>query len=124
MTVHRLPERAAESVALPPPEAIDALGSAQLVETAVRLAAILERVRARLMLVSGQQVGDVQRGMVPEQWLDTRQAAAHLGVPCSWVAEKARAGQLRSHKLGHYVRFRRGELDVDVQRLTKAQKED
>lgn len=39
-------------------------------------------------------------------------AAEHLSVPISWVMNRARAGKLPHHKLGHYTRFKLEELDA------------
>jgi len=92
-----VPDRA--DVALPPPDALDGL-----------LDALAERVAAKV----AARVADMLAADPAAPWLDTKQAAAALQVPVSWVAEKARQGQLRSHKLGHYVRFRRVELEADA----------
>jgi len=124
MSVHRLPERAAASLALPTVEAVDQLDRDGLLDFLTQSGALIERARARLTLASEQRVGDGQRGAVAEPWLDTKQAAAALQVPVSWIAEKARQGQLRSHRLGHYVRFRRVELEADAAALaTRAERE-
>ncbi len=42
--------------------------------------------------------------------LDTRQAAAILNVPPSWIAAEARAERIPHIRLGRYVRFNREEL--------------
>ena len=43
--------------------------------------------------------------------LDAKRAANHLGVPVSWVREKARCGELPCVHLGHYIRFKPEDLD-------------
>ena len=44
------------------------------------------------------------------QLLTASELAKILNVPESWVREQARLGELRSVKLGHYVRFRSDEV--------------
>jgi excisionase family DNA binding protein len=34
-----------------------------------------------------------------------------LGVPHTWVLAQAREGKIPHHRLGHYVRFRRSDLE-------------
>jgi excisionase family DNA binding protein len=46
-----------------------------------------------------------------EQLIDARAAGRMLGVPHTWVLAQARAGQIPHHRLGHYVRFRRSDLE-------------
>ncbi len=51
--------------------------------------------------------------------LDAKRAANHLGVPVSWVREKARCGELPCVHLGHYVRYKPEDLDEYIQDLKK-----
>ena len=74
------------------------------------LGALLARVQARL----ARTVDSADADRNGDAWLTYRQAAVHLNVPVSWIADRARAGVLRSHKLGHYVRLCRRELDEDA----------
>ncbi len=113
MSVHRLPTP--RPLALPEPEALDELDAAQLVAVAERAAALQAGALARLARAPASSSSASATGAHwGDAWLTSTQAAAHLNVPVSWIAEKARAGVLRSHKLGHYLRFRRRELDEDA----------
>lgn len=42
--------------------------------------------------------------------IDAKEAGEMLGVPASWVLAQARARRIPHHRLGHYVRFDREEL--------------
>ncbi|MGD0075362.1 MAG: helix-turn-helix domain-containing protein [Candidatus Binataceae bacterium] len=46
-----------------------------------------------------------------ENLLTAEQVAARWEVPESWVREQARTGKLPCLKLGHYRRFRAGDVD-------------
>jgi excisionase family DNA binding protein len=46
-----------------------------------------------------------------ERLIDARAAGRLLGVPHTWVLAQARAGRIPHHRLGHYVRFRRSDLE-------------
>jgi excisionase family DNA binding protein len=47
-----------------------------------------------------------------EPLIDARAAGRLLGVPHTWVLAQARAGSIPHHRLGHYVRFRRSDLEA------------
>jgi len=52
-------------------------------------------------------------GIVTRQSLLTAQQAAEvLNVPASWVLAEARSGRIPHVRLGRYVRFELGELEV------------
>jgi excisionase family DNA binding protein len=51
----------------------------------------------------------------PEPLLDAKAAAAILDVPVTWLREAARQGRIRCVRLGHYVRFRRGDLEAFIE---------
>jgi excisionase family DNA binding protein len=48
----------------------------------------------------------------PEPLIDARAAGRLLGVPHTWVLAQARAGLIPHHRLGHYVRFSRSDLEA------------
>jgi excisionase family DNA binding protein len=55
---------------------------------------------------------DVRRPFAAgEQLIDARVAGRLLGVPHTWVLAQAREGRIPHHRLGHYVRFRRSDLE-------------
>lgn len=45
-----------------------------------------------------------QRATTPDL-VDSKAAAALLGVPASWIEREARAGRIPNVQLGHYRRF-------------------
>jgi len=47
--------------------------------------------------------------------LDVNDAARLLDVPKSWLAEAARTGKVKAVRLGHYVKFRRSDLEEFIQ---------
>jgi hypothetical protein len=53
--------------------------------------------------------------------VDAKQMAELLSVPENWVRDKARAGVLPSHDLGHYVRFEPAEVLEAVRKLPRLQ---
>ena len=81
----------------------------------IHLTAIQARIAARLATAPSPAVPAVDAPA--DDWLTPKEVAAYRKVPVSWVRENARRGKLRSHKLGHYVRFRRSELDEDLRAL-------
>ena len=49
------------------------------------------------------------------EWLTPREAADYLGLPSERALYQAvRRGQVRAHRLGRRLRFRRPELDAAV----------
>lgn len=74
------------------------------------LIAEAERIKALLFarLVSPRPVPDAPAS---DPLLTPKQAAQFLNVPVSWVRERGRTGALPSVKLGHYMRFRRADLE-------------
>jgi excisionase family DNA binding protein len=50
--------------------------------------------------------------------LNAQQLASYLGVPVSWVREKARTGDIPRLKIGHYVRFRLDDVQTYLSRPT------
>jgi excisionase family DNA binding protein len=46
-----------------------------------------------------------------EKLLTTAELSSLTGLPESWIYANAAAGKLPSLKLGHYVRFRRSEIE-------------
>ena len=48
----------------------------------------------------------------PDELLTAKQVAVLWNVPETWVREQARMGKLPSIRLGHYVRFRRPDIEV------------
>jgi excisionase family DNA binding protein len=66
----------------------------------LRPSSLLRRVTS----VAGRRAG-------AEPLIDARAAGRLLGVPHTWVLAQARAGQIPHHRLGHYVRFRRNDLE-------------
>lgn len=47
----------------------------------------------------------------PKLLLTTGEAAAVLGVPETWLASQARAGNIPCVKMGHYTRFKVADLE-------------
>jgi len=81
----------------------------------IHLTAMQARIAARLAMTPSPS--PPVSGAAHDDWLTPKEVAAYRKVPVSWVRENARRGKLRSHKLGHYVRFRRSELDEDLRAL-------
>jgi len=48
----------------------------------------------------------------PEQWVTTKQAAAHLGVSESFVFKGCASGAIPHVKIGRALRFRLSDLDA------------
>lgn len=42
--------------------------------------------------------------------MDVKGASEILNVPVSWLLNRARAGRIPHHRLGHYVRFSQEDL--------------
>jgi excisionase family DNA binding protein len=62
--------------------------------------------------VPGQAARHSERPFSPsEPLIDARIAGRMLGVPHTWVLAQAREGKIPHHRLGHYVRFRRSDLE-------------
>ena len=95
----------------PAARAIDALDPVEIPRAAIpavllRLAALQTALAARLAAEPAPVAP------VPTALLTPKAAAAHLGVPETWLRDKARAGAVKSVKLGLYVRFRLEDLEV------------
>lgn len=45
-------------------------------------------------------------------WLDTRAAAAHLGITPRALLQRVQRGQVKPHRLGRRLRFRLADLDA------------
>jgi excisionase family DNA binding protein len=56
-----------------------------------------------------------EQGKRAEPLIDARVAGRLLGVPHTWVLAQARAGRIPHHRLGHYVRFSRSDLETWLQ---------
>jgi excisionase family DNA binding protein len=50
------------------------------------------------------------QGMLPPPLLTPDELAAELKVPVSWVYEKSRQGEIPTHRIGRYPRFRLEEV--------------
>jgi hypothetical protein len=53
---------------------------------------------------------DSRQPQVPRIAHGLKEAAAMLSVPPTWLAAKARAGEIKSVRLGHYVTFTEQDL--------------
>ena len=53
----------------------------------------------------------------PKLTLNTKEAAAILNVPETWLATAAREGRIPVVRIGHYVRFRPADLEAFTQSL-------
>jgi excisionase family DNA binding protein len=51
----------------------------------------------------------------PKLTYDTKEAAAILYLPESWIAAAARDGKIACVKVGHYVRFRLEDLQAFIE---------
>lgn len=100
---------------LPTVEAVDKLPIEVLPAMLIHLAAVQARIAARL--TTAPTPSFPAPDATADEWLTPKEVGAYRKVPESWVRENARRGKLRSHKLGHYVRFRRSELDEDLRAL-------
>jgi excisionase family DNA binding protein len=102
---------------LPDVETVDEFPVEVLPAVLIHLMAMQARITARLATAprSPAPAPDV----APDEWLTPTEVAALRKVPVSWVRENARRGKLRSHQIGHYVRFRRSELDEDLRALER-----
>lgn len=93
-------------------ETVDVLPIEVLPAMLIHLTAMQARIAARLATVPTPFLPALETPA--DEWMTPVEAAAYRKVPVSWLRENARRGKLRSHKLGHYVRFRRNELDEDI----------
>lgn len=57
-----------------------------------------------------------------EPLMDSQDVADLCHVPVTWVRQEARAGRLPSMRLGHYVRFDRGEVAAWLESLKEARR--
>ncbi len=103
------------ALSLPPLDAIDAAPIEALPAVLIYLTAVQARIAARIATVSS--TASPTPDAPADDWLTPQEAATYVNLPVSWVRDNARRGKLRSHKRGHYVRFRRSELDEDLRRL-------
>jgi excisionase family DNA binding protein len=92
--------------------AIDGLDPVEIPRAAIptvliRLAALQTALAARLA-AEPTHLADP----APTALLTPKAAADHLGVPETWLRDKARAGAVKFVKLGLYVRFRLEDLEV------------
>jgi excisionase family DNA binding protein len=92
--------------------AIDALDPVEIPRAAIpavllRLAALQTALAARLAAEPTPITAPA-----PTALLTPKAAADHLGVPETWLRDKARAGVVKFVKLGLYVRFRLEDLEV------------
>jgi excisionase family DNA binding protein len=70
---------------------------------------------ADLRAVVRQELEAVSANGKPEPLLlETEAAAQFLNVPATWLASMAREGKIKSVKLGHYVRFKRDDLETFI----------
>jgi excisionase family DNA binding protein len=53
----------------------------------------------------------------PSLLLNTTEAAKLLNIPATWLGSMAREGKIKSVKLGHYVRFKRDDLEVFIRQM-------
>jgi excisionase family DNA binding protein len=53
-------------------------------------------------------------GIVNEPLLDADQLAIALGIPATWIEQKAREGVIPSLEFGRWRRFRRSEVEEAV----------
>jgi excisionase family DNA binding protein len=51
----------------------------------------------------------------PKLLLDTKEAAAVLNVPESWMGQAARENKIATVRVGHYVRFRLVDLEKFIE---------
>jgi excisionase family DNA binding protein len=66
---------------------------------------VREAVREELQALNGNKPNP------PKLLLDTKEAAAMIAVPESWLAEAARENKIPSVRVGHYRRFRLIDLE-------------
>ncbi len=59
-------------------------------------------------------------GTVDDELLTVDDVAALLKVPKRWVYERAQRGEIASGKVGRYLRFRRGNVQLYVNSLFPA----
>ena len=76
-------------------------GFTELIRTAVR-----EEIQEAL---------SAQNSKPPKLLLDTKEAAAVLNVPESWLAQAARENKIPKVLVGHYVRFRIADLEKFIE---------
>jgi excisionase family DNA binding protein len=75
-------------------------------------ASLTDALRAIIRDVVREEIRAALSEQKPESFLlDADGAAGLLSVPRSWVAEAAREGKIPAVRLGHYVRFRRVDLE-------------
>lgn len=89
------------------------LPAEQLPELASALAGAAARVQLR---ISAAAVAPASTG---EHLVGAAEMARLLGVPENWVRDRARAGTLPFHRLGHYVRFNTTEVLEAVRRMPR-----
>lgn len=71
-----------------------------------------QRAGSRTDAAAPAERPDLRRpSQVSEPLIDARVAGRLLGVPHTWVLAQAREGRIPHHRLGHYVRFRRSDLE-------------
>ncbi len=106
-----------QALTLPDVETVDEMPIEVLPAMLMHLTAMQARIAARLATAPRSSLPAPDAAS--DEWLTPTEVAAFRKVPVSWVRENARRGRLRSHKLGHYVRFWRSELDEDLRALER-----
>jgi excisionase family DNA binding protein len=62
-----------------------------------------------------QEALSAQNSKPPKLLLDTKEAAAVLNVPESWLGQAARQNKIATVRVGHYVRFRMTDLEKFIE---------
>jgi excisionase family DNA binding protein len=76
----------------------------------------IEGLDAYIEQVISEKVAAALAQAEPDPWLDSKQAAAHLGVTVRRIHDLVHEGQLPRHgDKGFRLRFRRSELDAYVE---------
>jgi excisionase family DNA binding protein len=72
------------------------------------------RAQQALLQEVAREAAEQARGLCPlgngEQLLTAKELAEQLKVPLSWVYEQSRQGNIPTHRVGRYLRFRLSEV--------------
>ena len=96
------------------PEAVPERSGDDMIVT-LRVADLRAIVRAEVKAMLDAQPSPIQRIVYP-----LKEAAEMLSVPPTWLAAKARGGEIKCVRLGHYVTFAEEDLRKFIEKMKKS----
>jgi excisionase family DNA binding protein len=78
---------------------------------------LLEGLKQLIQEAVREEIGKIQLPKPEKLLLNTKEAAELLDVKETWLAAAAREGRVEAVKLGHYIRFRRTDLEAFIAQM-------